>query len=277
MDVVFGVERHVKVKHRRHVFDVQTACGHVGANQQIDFTLLEGLQRLQALVLALVTVQRGGFKTFALQAACQATAAEFAVDKNKRLLDAARFEHLVDGAALVVVAGRVEALLHRRGGFVGAGNFNRHRVLQVAAGQALDLGREGGAEQQRGALLGQVGQDALQIGQKANVQHPVGLVEHHVFDLVEDGVFGLDVVQQAPRRGHQHFDAFFQLDGLGLHVDAAKHHRAAQLGVLGVQRNLLRHLIGQLARGQQHQGAHRVARGRGGAAFVLEQALQERQ
>ena len=102
-------------------------------------------------------------------------------------------------------------------------------------------------------------------------------IEHHILDLVEHRVLGLDVVQQTARRGHQHLDALFQLNGLRLHVHAAKNHGAAQLGVFGVQRNLLGHLVGQLTRGQQHQGAHGVTGGRCGTALVLEQALQQGQ
>jgi len=275
--VVFGVEGHVEVEHRRHILDVEAARGHVGAHQQVDFALLEGFQGFQALVLALVAVQRGGLEAFALQAARQAGATELAVHEDEGLLDAPGLEHLVDGTALVVVVGAVEALLHRGGRLVRPGHLDGDGVLQVAAGQALDLGRERGREQQRGALLGQVGQDALQVGQEADVQHAVGLVEHHVLDLVEHRVLGLDVVQQAAGGGHQHFDTLLELQGLGLHVHAAKDHCAAQLGVLGVQRDLLGNLVGQFARGQQHQRAHRVARGRCGTALVLEQALQQRQ
>ena len=43
--VVFGVERHVEVEHRRHVLDVQPSRCHVGADQQIDLALLESLKR----------------------------------------------------------------------------------------------------------------------------------------------------------------------------------------------------------------------------------------
>ena len=67
----------------------------------------------------------------------------------------------------------------------------------------------------------------------------------------------------------------FHLGRLWLHVHAAKHHRAAQLGVLGIEFDLLCDLIGQLAGGQQHQSTHRVASRRGGCVFVLEQALQQ--
>ena len=126
-------------------------------------------------------------------------------------------------------------------------------------------------------MLGQVAQDALQVRQKANVEHAVGFVKHHVLHLVEHRVFGLNVVQQPPGGGHQHFHAFFQLQGLGLHVHAAKHHGAAQVGVLGIKLDLFGHLHRQLTRGQEHQGTHRVARGRGGGVFVLEHALQQGQ
>src|SRR5256885_11863498 len=48
----------------------------------------------------------------------------------------------------------------------------------VAAGQALDLGREGGAEQQGGACLGKMGQYALQRSEEhtSELQSPCNLV-----------------------------------------------------------------------------------------------------
>ncbi|MNT29566.1 hypothetical protein D3C72_1653150 [compost metagenome] len=85
------------------------------------------------------------------------------------------------------------------------------------------------------------------------------------------------MVEQAARCGHQHLHTLLQFDGLGLHVHAAEHHRAAQLGVFGKLGNLLGHLIGQLACGQQHQSAHRVAGRRCRTVFVRHQALQQRQ
>ena len=117
----------------------------------------------------------------------------------------------------------------------------------------------------------------MQIGQKADVQHAVGLIKHHVFHLVQHTILGFDVVQQPPGRGHQHFNAFFQFQRLGLHVHTAKNNRATQIGMDRVVFDRLRHLVGQLTRGQQHQGAHRMAGRRGRTIFVLEHALQQRQ
>jgi hypothetical protein len=93
--------------------------------------------------------------------------------------------------------------------------------------------------------------------------------------LIEHGVFGFDVVQQPPWCGHQHLNASFELQGLGFHIHATKHHGAAQRGMNGIGLDLLGHLIGQLPGGQQHQCAHRVAGWRGGRIGMLEQALKQ--
>ena len=221
-------------------------------------------------------MQGRGFQTLTLQRSRQPGAAQFAVDKHKGLFECPLFQNLVQGVALVFITDAVEMLLHRAGGSIGARHLNGHRVLQVTVGQALDFGREGGRKQQRGALFGQVAQDTLQVGQKTDVEHAVRLIEHHVLDLVQHGVFGFDMVQQTSWRGHQHFNAGFEFQRLRLHVHAAKHHGRTQIGVFGVGLHGLGDLVRQLARGQQHQGAHRVASGRCGAVFVLEHALQQR-
>ena len=275
--IVFGVERDVKVEHRRHIFDVQAARGHIGANQQIHRTTLECVQRLQTFVLALVAMQGGRLEALALQRTRQTGAAQFAVDEDKRLRHTTIKQDSFQCGPLVVIVNAVEMLLHRGGRGIGAGHLDGDRILQVAVCKSLDLGRERGRKQQRGSRLGQVAQNALQIWQEADVQHAVGFVKHHVLDLVQHTVLRFNVVQQPAWRGHQNLHALFQLGGLWLHVHAAKHNHAAQLRVFRIELDLLGHLIGQFTRGQQHQCAHRVAGWRGGDVFVFQHALQQRQ
>ena len=52
------------------------------------------------------------------------------------------------------------------------------RPVQVAPGQGDDLGRHGGGEQHCLPLAGDEPQDPLDVGQEAEVEHPVRLVEH---------------------------------------------------------------------------------------------------
>jgi hypothetical protein len=168
-----------------------------GGHEQVDLGTLECRQRLQAFVLGLVAMQRGRPQAVALEGTRQAGSTQLGVDEDDRLRKCAILQQLANGAPLVVLGHAVEALLHVGCRRIGPRHLDRDRVLQVAGGQAPDLGREGGREQQRLALPGKVGQDSLQVGQEADVQHAVGLVEHDVFDLVEHRVLRLDVVQQA--------------------------------------------------------------------------------
>jgi hypothetical protein len=85
------------------------------------------------------------------------------------------------------------------------------------------------------------------------------------------------VVQQAARRGDQHLDAGLEGQRLRFHVDTAEDHRRAQLRVLGVLLDVLGHLVGQLARGRQHQRAHRVPGWRHAGVLVPQHLLQQRQ
>ncbi len=130
MHVVFGVKRQVKVKYRRHVFNVQPAGGHVGAHQQLHLPGLKRLQGPKPLVLAFVAVQRRGLQAVALKRTRQAGAAQFAVNKHKRLPShLGLFAHqLHQGAALVVVGYANEALLNRGCRGVGLRHLHRHRV-----------------------------------------------------------------------------------------------------------------------------------------------------
>ena len=248
VDVVLGVERHVEVEDRRQVDDVEAARGDVGRDQHVDLARLERLERLQPLVLRLVAVQRVGAQAVALERARQPGAAELGVDEDERLGDRALLQDLQHGAPLVVGRDAVEVLLDVGRGRVRPRHLDHDRVLQVAFGEAPDLGREGRREEQRLALLGQVREDALQVGQEADVEHAVGLVEDDVLDLVQHAVLRLDVVEQPPRRRDEHLDALLQLERLRLHVDAAEDDGDAQLRVRGVALDVVGDLVGELAR-----------------------------
>ena len=94
--------------------------------------------------------------------------------------------------------------LLRNGGcrFVRSCDFDRDGVLQIASRQTLDFGRESRREQKRRSLLRQMTQDALQVWQEADVQHPIGLIEHHIFHLVKHHIFSFNVIEQTSGRRH---------------------------------------------------------------------------
>ena len=209
---------------------------------------LERLERLQPLVLRLVAVQRVGAQAVALERARQPGAAELGVDEHQRLRDRALLQQL---------AARRAACRRRRRCRSAARRWSRWRSAappRPAPGPAGSSRPGGGSRARRSPRTAASGaasagrQDALQVGQEADVEHAVGLVEHDVLDLVEHAVLRLDVVEQPARRGDQHLDALLQLERLRLHVDAAEDHRDAQLRVRGVALDVVGDLVGELAR-----------------------------
>ena len=111
--------------------------------------------------------------------------------------------------------------------------------VQELIGELLDLVGERRGEQQVLPLLAwrQQRHDALDVGDEAHVEHPVGLVEHEDLDLAEVDALLLDVVEQASRRGDEDLDAGAHDRQLLLDVDAAEDDGRAQVGVLAVVRN----------------------------------------
>src|SRR5690606_34527038 len=70
-----------------------------------------------------------------------------------------------------------------RGVLVGGLGADVHRVAHVHAGQAHDRGRHGGGEEHRLTGLGSHPDELLDVGQEAEVEHLVSLVEHERVDV----------------------------------------------------------------------------------------------
>src|SRR5471030_722249 len=78
------------------------------------------------------------------------------------------------------------------------------RVAQEAIVQRLDLGRHGGREKQGLADLRQGGDDALDVGNEAHVEHAIGFVDHQDLDVVQENAAALEMVEQTTGCGDQH-------------------------------------------------------------------------
>ena len=70
-------------------------------------------------------------------------------------------------------------------------------------------------------------QDVADVGDEAEVEHAVGLVQHQHLGVPQVEHMLLEVVDQAPRGADQHIAALAQLLALLVVVDAAEHHQRA--------------------------------------------------
>ncbi len=277
MHVVLGDARQLVVDDVGQVVDVEAARRDVGGDQHAHRAGLEGCQRLAAVLLALVAVDRGGVDAFALEPGGQPRGAELGADEHQHLRHRRIVEHPLEQVALAVGGDRVHAVGDGFRHLVAARHLDELRRLEHGVGQLLDLVREGGREQQALARGRQQLQDALDVGDEAHVEHAVGLVEDEELDEVEAHGLLFDVVEQPARRGDDDLAAFLQFGDLRPHVHAAVDADRAQREVLAVGLDRFLDLHRQFACRREDQRAHRVAGRRGGAVGVAGQLVQQRQ
>ena len=137
--------------------------------------------------------------------------------------------------------------------YSGVWSFLRH---------PLDVGRDGGGEEQRLPLLRERVEDGGHLALEAHREHLVRLVEDEEADVVRVERAAPEVVEHAARRAHHHLRALGELVDLPLHRGAAVHGRDLDVAALAQPLDLGRDLEGQLARraeGEHLDLGHRAA------------------
>ena len=214
VNVGFRNVRQVVVDDERQLTDVDAARGDVGRNENGDLARLEVLERTLALVLRLVAVDG---------ARLDVGMAEIAGDFIRAVLGAGEHQCLVYIALTDDVGQKfpffgffyeidflfdlLDRLCRRRDG-------DMLGLVQQLFGKLGDLRRNGRGEQQGLAFFRQELDDALDIREKAHVEHLVGLVEHEKLDLVQ--LYDL-LTHQIPQTARcRDEDVHAALDGLDL-------------------------------------------------------------
>ena len=185
VDVVGRLGRHVKVHDVAHIADVDAAGKHVGRHQHVDGAITEGRKRALALGLAAVAVNRGGLDALTLQTTAAAVGAVLGAHKDDSALRAFLFEELRQQVVLCLDGHREHKLVDGVGGRRGRRDLHAGRVAHQVGDLAHGLLIERRREQQRLALGRRLAHNAADGGQKAHVEHAVGLVEYQHLDLVQ--------------------------------------------------------------------------------------------
>jgi hypothetical protein len=145
-------------------------------------------------------------------------------------------------------------------------------AAQVVARQRHDLARHGGREEHDLALLGDAGEDALDVGQEAEVEHLVGLVEDDGRDAGQAQILLLLQVEQAPGGADDDVDPVLQALDLRLVGAPAVDGEDAAAGALARGGEVGGDLDGEFAGGDDDQGARAL-----GLAGRLLGPLEQRQ
>jgi hypothetical protein len=133
------------------------------------------------------------------------------------------------------------------------------RTAQDLGGEAADLGRHGGGEEQSLARGREGSEDPAHVGQEAHVEHAVGFIQDDDFDLAEVNLTLAHQVEQAAGAGDDDIDAGAQAFDLWTEADAAIDGQAFLPGVAAKHADRLVGLLSQLTRRREDQGAQGAA------------------
>ena len=106
-----------------------------------------------------------------------------------------------------------EALLH----------LHDDRLAQILSRQRLDFRRHRRAEQKRLPEPRHLGHDAIELRGESHVEHSVSFIEHENFEVVEDDVLPLHVIEQSAGSCNNDIDSRAELLRLRLDSNATKH------------------------------------------------------
>ena len=257
--LVFGA---LVVDDVRDVVDVDASRGDVGGDQDVDLAVTEGAQRLLASTLAQVAVQRTNREAAGSQVLAQAGGGALGAAEDDGAAATLRLENAGDDLDLVHGVNAVDDLLDRVDGLVlvvGVLRADVGRLDHEAAGEGHDGAGHGRGEQHGVAVLGDAGQQCLDVGQEAQVEHLVGLVEDDGFDAGQVQVALAQQVDEAAGRAHDDVGATLESLDLGLEGDAAVDFDDAGRQVLGGLAQVLGDLLGEFA-GRQDDECLRLVR-----------------
>ena len=132
------------------------------------------------------------------------------------------------------------------------GHLNAEGVAEEGVGNPLNLRRHSGGEEEGLACERCEAKDTLDIRDETHVEHAVGFIHNHHFDVSKDQFATLMVIKQTARCGDQNIDAFVDQLVLFLERNTTDQQGLCQLEILGVGVEILSNLCGQLPRGAEH-------------------------
>ena len=232
--IAFRVVGHAIVDDVGQIVHVQSACRHIGGNEQLGAVFAELLHGEVALLLAQFAMQGIGVVSVAYQIVrhllClhSGAAEDDGVDAGIEVHNALQCQVFVFGVNHII------DVVYAFGSFVSASHLDGVRAVQVVFGNAFDFLAHGGAEKQCAALLGNALKDSVQILLESHAEHFVRLVQDHMADVGKLCHATFHKVKQSARCGYNDVHSCLQSTNLRLNVGTAIDRQNAQRGhVLG--------------------------------------------
>lgn len=260
VDVILRMLRHVVIDDMAHVSDIQAARGDVRGDQHFKAAFTEPLQSLFALALGAVGMQDGHGVVRAFQGMRHAVGAVFGAAEDDHRIVMHRVEELEEQVGFLHIGHGIDDVLDGLGRRTARADLDGFGVVHRPFDERLDLRRDGGGKKGGVALARTTFNDLADVGQKAHVQHPVGLVQDEKLHLVQAQGALLEMVQQAAGGGDDDIGAGAQFIRLPAITDSAKNDGDVEIGEARVGAEGGFHLGGQFTGRFQDERAGASAR-----------------
>ena len=171
----------IKIKHMADIGHIQTARCHIGGHEILHRASAEAIKRHGARALVHVTMKGGHAKAVLFERFPDDLHIRFTVAENNAVFNIHRIAHEpAKRFALLRRIGRGgdEQLRDRFRRCGLARNLDADRIVQKRFRDALDFRRHCRREKQRLTRKRHHFADALNIGNKAHIEHTVGFVDH---------------------------------------------------------------------------------------------------
>ena len=186
MGVIFSFHWQAKVEHVADRWHVNTACCHVGCDQNLNLTFAQSLQAAVTDALVQSAVQSNRAETFLLQVVGQAIALDLCACKHDGLLDVGVAQPVVEQLAFVLrIVGPEQRLLDVLVLVLRAVDGDTLWLTHHTASELLNTWCKSRAEHH--GLLAAAGQlvDFSEVVREAQIEHTVGFVNDQEFHFVE--------------------------------------------------------------------------------------------
>ncbi len=246
------------IDHVGDVVDVDAAGGDVGCDHDVLLARLERRHRALALLLTHVAVHAARAETAVAQLIDEPLRRTFRASEDDRLASTARLQDAADDLVLVERVCAVDDVLdvRLRESLIRIRRADVDRRRHESASQRQDGARHRRAEQLRVALGRHHLEDLLDVGQEAEIEHLVRLVEHDFGGVRQVQKALVREVDEATRRADDDLCAGLELVDLPLVRLAAVDRDDARGPVRGEHVHVFVHLHRELAGRDDDEGLH---------------------
>ncbi|MPM32027.1 hypothetical protein SDC9_78585 [bioreactor metagenome] len=185
VDIVFRLVRHIVVDHEIDVVHVDAARGYVGCNEHGGFTRAEFAHNAVALVLRKVAVEAGGRRAAGEELFGYGFYPVPCVAEDQRQPWGSLLHELADGDDFARFRGMHTHLADGLGRFVALADFDAQGIDKVLFGDDGDFLAHGRGKEHGLVLARDIGEDRLDIRQKAEIEHFVRFVKNDKPNVAE--------------------------------------------------------------------------------------------